>query len=137
MADWQFQRAESGRNSWSPRPVRRGLQRPKPLRPPQREDGRRSPGEVLSWVSGMRFHAKDLERAFFSERFTRVLDALGYATLMRWRSTGGGLAGKEADLWLLENTLTLEHAGETLSAYEVAPTERVPDDAEQAGGLPR
>jgi transposase InsO family protein len=86
----------------------------------RREDGRRSPGEVLSWVSGMRFHPKDLERAFFSERFSRVLDALGYATLMRWRLYGEeALAGKEADLWLLENTLTLEHAGEPLSAYEV------------------
>jgi hypothetical protein len=30
-----------------------------------------------------------------------------------------GLAGKEADLWLLEKTLTVEHAGETLSSYEV------------------
>jgi hypothetical protein len=69
----------------------------------------------------MRFHPKDLERAFFSERFSRVLDTSGYATLMRWRLYGEeALAGKEADLWLLENTLTLEHAGEPLSAYEVA-----------------
>ena len=69
----------------------------------------------------MRFHPKDLERAFFSERFSRVLDASGYATLMCWRLYGEeALAGKKADLWLLENTLTLEHAGEPLSAYEVA-----------------
>ena len=71
----------------------------------------------------MRFHPEDLERTFFSERFSRVLDASGYATLMRWRLYGEeALAGKEADLWLLENTLTLEeHAGEPLeplSAYE-------------------
>jgi putative transposase len=86
----------------------------------KREDGRRSPGEVLSWVTGMRFHPKDLERAFFSERHSRVIDALGYATLMRWRLYAEeGLAGREADLWLLESTLTLEHAGEPLSAYEV------------------
>ena len=87
----------------------------------KRADGRRSPGEVLSCVSGMRYHPKDLERAFFSERRSRVLDALGYATLMRWRLYAEeGLAGKEADLWLLENTLTVEHAGETLSSYEVS-----------------
>src|SRR5215213_9966125 len=87
----------------------------------RREDGRRSPGEVLSWVSGMRFHPKDLERAFFSERRTRTLDGSGYATLMRWRLYAEeGLAGKDADLWLLENTLTVEHAGEPLSSYEVA-----------------
>lgn len=102
----------------------------------RREDGRRSPGEVLSWVAGLRFHPKDLERAFFSERFSRVLDASGYATLMRWRLYGEeALAGKEADLWLLENTLTLEHAGEPLSAYEVAhEAAGSPDDARGRSG---
>jgi hypothetical protein len=69
----------------------------------------------------MRFRREDLERAIFSERRTRVLDALGYVTLMRWRLYAEeGLAGRQADLWLLENTLTVEHAGEPLSAYEVA-----------------
>jgi transposase InsO family protein len=87
----------------------------------RREDGRRTPSEVLSWVSGMRFHPKDLERAFFSERHSRVLDGLGYATLMRWRLYAEeGLAGEEADLWLLDEVLTVEHAGEPLSSYEVA-----------------
>jgi transposase len=87
----------------------------------RREDRRRTPAEVLSWVTGMRFHQRDLERAFFSERRTRVLDGQGYVTLMRWRLYGEeGLAGKKADLWLLEKTLTVEHAGEPLSSYEVA-----------------
>jgi hypothetical protein len=98
----------------------------------RREDGKRSPGEVLSWVSGMRFHPKDLERAFFSERRTRVMDASGYITLMRWRLYGEeGLAGKEADLWLLERTLTVEYAGEPLSAYEV---DRQPDVGRSGSG---
>ncbi len=84
----------------------------------------------------MRFRPKNLERAFFSERFSRVLDASGYATLMRWRLYGEeALAGKEADLWLLENTLTLEHAGEPLSAYEVAhDAAGSPDDARGRSG---
>jgi hypothetical protein len=69
----------------------------------------------------VRFQPKDLERAFFSERHTRVLDGLGYATLMRWRLYAEeGLAGEDADLWLMENTLTVEHAGEPLPAYEIA-----------------
>lgn len=93
----------------------------------RRGDGRRSPVEVLSWVSGMRFHPKDLERAFFSERHSRVVDGLGYVTLMRWRLYGEeGLAGKDAEVWFLEKTLTVEHAGEPLSAYEV--------DHDSAGG---
>ena len=122
MADWHFQKAESwvalveahdrfvaDYNAQSHFAHQR------------REDGRRTPAEVLSWVTGMRFHPKDLERAFFSERFSRMLDASGYATLMRWRLYAEeGLAGEEADLWLLEKTLTIEHAGEPLSSYEVA-----------------
>jgi transposase InsO family protein len=102
----------------------------------RREDGRRSPEEVLSWVTGMRFHPKDLERAFFSERRTRVLDALGYVTVMRWRLYAEeGLAGKEANLWLLEKTLTVEHAGEPLSAYKVAYDARPPGVRGGAGRL--
>ena len=121
MADWHFSRAES----WSELVVAHDrfvsdYNAQSHFAHQKREDGRRSPGEVLSWVSGLRFHPKDLERAFFSERHSRVLDRLGYVTLMRWRLYGEeGLAGKEAELWLLENTLTVEHAGESLSAYEV------------------
>lgn len=53
-----------------------------------RKDGRRSPREVLGWVTGMRYREEDLERAFFSVRFSRVLDPLGYATFRRWRLYG-------------------------------------------------
>lgn len=122
MADWHFQKAES----WAElaeahdRFVKDYNAQPH-FAHQRREDGRLSPREVLSWVSGMRFHPKDLERAFFSERHARVLDGLGYVTLMRWRLYAEeGLAGKEAEVWLLEKTLTVEHAGEPLSAYEVA-----------------
>jgi hypothetical protein len=64
------------------------------------------------------------------------VDASGYATLMRRRLYGEeALAGKEADLWLLENTLTLEHAGEPLSACEVAhDAAGSPDDARGRSG---
>ncbi len=128
MADWHFSRAEgwaelSGAHD---RFVEDYNAQPH-FAHRERGDGRRSPGEVLSWVSGMRFHPKDLERAFFSERRTRVLDGLGYVTLMRWKLYAEeGLAGKEADLWLLEKNLTVEHAGEPLSTYEV--------DRDPAGG---
>ncbi|MBA2714976.1 MAG: transposase family protein, partial [Rubrobacteraceae bacterium] len=121
MADWHFSRAES----WAELVEAHDrfvadYNAQSHFAHQRREDGRRSPGEVLSWVTGMRFHPKDLERAFFSERHSRVIDRLGYATLMRWRLYAEeGLAGKEAELWLLEKTLTVEHAGEPLSTYEV------------------
>lgn len=87
----------------------------------ERKGGRKSPAEVLGWLSGMRFYKEDLERAFFSTRFARVLDSLGYARLMHCRIYGEeGLAGKEAALWLQAETLRVEYAGQTLSSYEVS-----------------
>jgi putative transposase len=122
MADWHFARAQNwtellgvhdkwvsdynDQSHWAHR---------------ERKDGRGSPREVLGWVSGVvRYRPEDLERAYFSAHFSRVLDPLGYATFRRWRVYGDeALARKEADLWLLAETLTLEHDGQTLSHYAV------------------
>jgi putative transposase len=84
-----------------------------------RDDGRRSPAEVLGFASGVRHRKEELSRAFFSARFVRVLDSLGYARFMHWRIYGEeALAGREAALWLAAESLTLEHAGEPLSRYD-------------------
>ena len=86
----------------------------------EREDGKRSPMEVLGWLSEVRYRSEDLRRAFFSSRFTRVLDGLGYARFRHWRLYGEeGLAKEEATLWLESERLTLEHRGQPLSRYEV------------------
>jgi putative transposase len=87
----------------------------------ERADGRRSPSEVLGFLSGVRHREEELRRAFFSSRFARTLDALGYARFRHWRLYGEeALAGREAALWLAAESLTLEHAGEPLSRYEVS-----------------
>jgi hypothetical protein len=86
-----------------------------------REDGRRSPSEVLGWVTGVRYREQDLQRAFFSTRFTRKLDALGYARLKHWRMYGEeGLARCEVALWLGNEGLSVEYGGQTLSRYDVS-----------------
>lgn len=86
----------------------------------KRPDGRRSPAEVLGVLTEARLLPGDLDRTFFAERFTRMLDPLGYAVWQRWKVYGEeALAGREAALWLREKTLTLEHAGEPLSRYTV------------------
>lgn len=86
-----------------------------------RKDGRRSPVEVLSFLTGIRYDSEDLRRAFFSTRYVRVLDPLGYARLMHWRLYGEeALAAQEAALWLDEETLTVEYQGQALSRYEIA-----------------
>ncbi len=86
----------------------------------ERADGRRSPAEVLGFLSGVRHREEELRRAFFSSRFARTLDSLGYARFRHWRLYGEeALAGREAALWLAAESLTVEHAGEPLSRYEV------------------
>jgi hypothetical protein len=56
----------------------------------ERSDGRRSPEEVLGWLTGVRYRDEDLDRAFFCTRHTRKLDALGYARF----ATGGSTPRK-------------------------------------------
>jgi putative transposase len=85
-----------------------------------RKEGRRSPSEVLSWVKTLRYQEEDLARVFFSVRYTRILDDLGYLTLQRFRLYAEeGLAGTEVVVWMAEDALTVEYGGEALSRYEV------------------
>ena len=86
-----------------------------------REDDRRSPSEVLGWVTGVRYRQVDLEKAFFSTRFTRKLDAVGYARLKHWRVYAEeGLARCEVALWLSNDGLSIEYGGQILSSYDVS-----------------
>jgi hypothetical protein len=86
-----------------------------------REDGRRSPSEVLGPVRVVRHHPADLGRAFFSTRFVRRLDASGYARIKHWRVYAEeGLARCEVALWLGDTGLVVEYGGEALSRYDVS-----------------
>ena len=121
MADWHFRRAESwaelveAHAKWVA-----DYNAQDHFAHEGRKDGKHSPQEVLGWLTEVRYHPKDLERVFFSTRFTRKLDGLGYATFRRWRLYGEeALAGSDAVLWLQEKSIMLEHAGEALSRYEV------------------
>jgi putative transposase len=91
----------------------------------ERKDARRSPAEVLGFLTGVRHRPEDLRRAFFSTRFTRVLDASGYARLKHWRIYAEeGLAKREVALWLGTESLTVEYAGDTLARYAVEHSAR-------------
>ncbi len=90
-----------------------------------RKDGKHSPIEVLGWLTEVRYRPEDPHRAFFSSRFTRVLDDLGYARFRHWRVYGEeGLPREEATLWLEAESLTLEYRGQPLSRYEVKFVEK-------------
>jgi len=121
MADWHFAKAESwpelhaAHGRWVTEYNAQYHQAHE-----KRTDGRRSPAEVLGTLREARLLPTDLDRAFFAERFARVLDPSGYAVWKWWKVYGEeALAGREAALWLREKTLTVEHAGEPLSRYAV------------------
>jgi putative transposase len=91
----------------------------------ERKDARRSPAEVLGFLTGVRHRPEDLRRAFFSTRFTRVLDASGYARLKHWRIYAEeGLARSEVALWLGAESLSVEFAGDTLARYDACYSAR-------------
>jgi putative transposase len=121
MADYYFERAESweelvgAHDRWV---EQYNLQKHWAHR--ERKDLRRSPAEVLGFLTGVRHRPEELERAFFSTRFTRTLDASGYARLKHWRVYGEeGLARREVALWLGSESLAVEFAGDTLARYTV------------------
>ena len=75
---------------------------------------------VLGFLAGVRHRPEELERAFFSTRFIRVLDASGYARLKHWRVYGEeGLARREVALWMGAESLAVEFAGDNLACYDV------------------
>jgi len=74
----------------------------------------------LGFLTGVRHRPEDLELAFFSTRFTRVLDASDSARLKHRRIYGEeGLARREVPLWLGPEVFTVEFAGDTLACYGV------------------
>jgi hypothetical protein len=71
-----------------------------------------------------RGHAWDpaqLHRVFFTRRFARWLDRLGYLRFRQWSLYGEeGLAKQQATIWLYGQTLTLEYASTPLTQYTVS-----------------
>jgi hypothetical protein len=120
MADWHFARAEhwaqlrdmhdrwvanfNYQQHWAHR---------------ERQDDRHSPAEVLGWVHGRLRTAAELDR-IFRLRSERRINASGYVRYRCWRLYAErGLARKGAEVWLLGETLTIEHADEPLSQFSV------------------
>ncbi len=61
-----------------------------------------------------------MHRVFYSTRFGRRINVLGYVRFRHWRVYGEeGLAGRDAEVWLYNETLSVEFAEQPLSRYEV------------------
>ncbi|MDQ6831813.1 MAG: helix-turn-helix domain-containing protein [Chloroflexota bacterium] len=84
----------------------------------KREDGRHTPRDVLGWVTGREWTPEALHRIFYTTRFGRKLDRMGYVRFRHWRLYGEqGLPGKEVAVWLYRETLTVTFVDEPLAEY--------------------
>src|SRR5204863_112622 len=80
-----------------------------------------------------RHRPEELQRAFFSTRFARILDPLGYARLMNWRLYAEeALAKRDVALWLGGDTLSVEYAGKPSPATR-SSTGPVPEVSGRSG----
>jgi hypothetical protein len=85
-----------------------------------REDGLRSPREVLRWLRGRQVDLPTLEQLFFARHAARRLGRTGYLRYQNWRLYGEEtLAGAPASVWLMKETLTIAFQDDPLARYGV------------------
>jgi putative transposase len=86
----------------------------------RRQDGRRSPAEVLDWVKGRVFDDQELARSFAPTRNTRRADLQGYVRFRNWRIYGErGVAGHETSVWITDEEVTIQFGEEMLARYDI------------------
>jgi putative transposase len=87
----------------------------------KRQDGRRSPKDVLGWHTGRQREEEELARIFAPARFWRRVDQQGYVRFRNWRLYGErSLVGRSAMVWLTEEHLTLQYGEDPLAHYAVS-----------------
>ena len=71
-------------------------------------------------MTGRPFTPEALHRAFYTTRFGRTIDKLGYVRFRDWRVYGErGLTGRPVAVWLYREHLTVSFADEPLAEYRV------------------
>jgi transposase len=86
----------------------------------QRQDGRRSPAEVLDQMTGREFSDQELTRIFAPLLTSRRVDQQGYVRFRNWRLYGErGLAGEPASIWVTDEDVTIQAADDPLATYAV------------------
>jgi hypothetical protein len=77
-----------------------------------REEGIRTPREVLGWFHGRQVEANALDEIFRAVHGQRHVDRRGYVQYRYWRLYGEeGLAGEDVQVWLFRETLTVTWTG--------------------------
>lgn len=87
----------------------------------KRPDGRRSPFQVLAWQRGTIYSEADLRQLFYTTRFRRKLDRIGYVRFRNWKIYADeGLPHAEITVWLHEGHMMLVFEDEPVAQYHVA-----------------
>jgi transposase len=86
----------------------------------KRQDGRRSPAEVLDQVTGREFSEQELARIFAPLLTSRRVDQQGYVRFRNWRLySERGLAGEPTSIWVTDEDVTIQAADDPVATYEV------------------
>lgn len=84
----------------------------------ERDDGRRTPIEVLDWVHGRQVEYDTLRRAFQQVQFTRMVNRRGYVSVQRFYIYAErGLSRRRVSVWIYDGTLRIEHEDTVLAEY--------------------
>jgi transposase InsO family protein len=83
-----------------------------------REDGRRTPTQVLAWVCGPRIEIEKLHRIFKQIQFARTVNRYGFVSVQRfYLYVEQGLSRKRVSIWIHEGHLHIEYQQTTLAQY--------------------
>jgi putative transposase len=84
----------------------------------EREDGRRTPAQVLAWVRGRMVEPERLQRLFRYVQFTRTVNRYGFVSIQRFFIYAEqGLSRQRVSIWIYEGNLQIEYQETLLAQY--------------------
>jgi transposase InsO family protein len=87
----------------------------------EREDGRRTPVEVLGWVKGRRVDPDRLRRLVGEVQFLRTVNRYGFVSVQRfYLYAEDGLSRQRVAIWVYEGQLRIEYHETLLAQYRCA-----------------
>jgi transposase InsO family protein/transposase len=84
-----------------------------------REDGRKTPVDVLGWVRGRLIDQERLRRLFGEVQFVRTVNRYGFVSVQRFYVYAEhGLSRKRVSVWIYEGELRIEYQESLLAEYQ-------------------
>jgi hypothetical protein len=91
----------------------------------EREDGRRTPVEVLEWVRGRPVERTALRQLFGEVQFLRIVNRYGFVSVQRFYIYAEpGLSRQRVAIWVYEGELRIEYQQTLLARYRCAYDQR-------------